>query len=191
MAEVIQPVLANDTRFGPLSILATESLQADMTPLLVYLIDIVTADALPFLAEQFHVLGDEGWALAESDDARRRLVKGAIELHRYKGTPWAIREIVRRLGFGEIELIEGLAAKTYDGKSRFMGWQVYGDPSTWPCYRVILNQPVTRDQADRIRRTLPLFAPARCELAGMHYSEAAHRYNGITNYGGAYTHGVI
>ena len=191
MVDAVPPILAQDPTFGPLAQLTERLTGLDMTRLLIYLVDLVEDDALPYLGEQFHIMGGEGWDFAADDTARRALIKSAIELHRYKGTPWAIREVIRRLGFGEIGLIEGLAAKTYDGQSRYMGWQVYGDPTQWACYRVIFNQPITRDQADQLRAILPLFAPARCHLVGLHYSEAAHRYNAKTSFNGDYTRGVI
>lgn len=53
--------------------------QIDLTPLLVYLLDMIEASALPWLAEQLALTGVNGWHLAES----------AITLHRYKGTPWS------------------------------------------------------------------------------------------------------
>lgn len=75
----------------------------DLTPLLVYIIDNVDASALPHLAEQFHVMGDEGWKLAESDNERRQLIKNAIELHRYKGTKYALKKVLEILNLrGEI-----------------------------------------------------------------------------------------
>lgn len=189
-ALLLPPPLAGDERFQVLGQLAARISEMDLSSLLVYMVDTVNASALRALAEQFSLIGD-GWELAESDEARRRLLHGAITLHRYKGTPWAIREVIRRLGFGEVELIEGLAAKTYNGESRYMGWQVFGDRTHWACYRVILNQPITRDQADQLRTMLSLFAPARCHLVGLHYAEAAHRYSGKTTFNGDYTHGVI
>ncbi|VCM19316.1 phage tail protein I [Burkholderia pseudomallei] len=71
-------------------------------------VDRCPAAFLPWLAWSVAV---DGWELAESDDARRALIKGSLALHRRKGTPWAVREIVRRLGFGEIEIQEGRVAK--------------------------------------------------------------------------------
>ncbi len=71
----------------------------DLTPLLVYLIDYVTPSALPHLAEQFHVTGLEGWELAETEEEKRALIKKAIELHRYRGTPWAVKEALKAVGF--------------------------------------------------------------------------------------------
>ncbi|NJD38459.1 MAG: phage tail protein I [Geobacter sp.] len=71
----------------------------DITPLLVYLIDSVEETALPHLAEQFSVTGYDGWALAQGDTDRRELIKRAIELHRRKGTPWAVRTALETAGF--------------------------------------------------------------------------------------------
>lgn len=91
--------LASDTRFAAFDSLLRNFVQVqDTTPALVYLVDMVAADALPALAAQFHVLGAEGWNAATTDAARRELIKSAIELHRYKGTPWAVRQAIATLG---------------------------------------------------------------------------------------------
>ena len=76
----------------------------DCTPLLVYLIDTVPAPVLPYLAEQFHILGNEGWLLAINDGQKRSLIKAAIELHRHKGTRWAVEQVLVVLGHtGEVQ----------------------------------------------------------------------------------------
>lgn len=66
----------------------------DLTPLLIYIIDNVDKSALPHLAWQFHI---EGWELAETEEEKRALIKKAIELHRYKGTRWAVKEALNAL----------------------------------------------------------------------------------------------
>jgi len=71
--------------------------QLDLTVLLIYLIDSVKSCALPFLAEQFHVCGDEGWILAQNEEEKRELIKNAILLHRYKGTKYAIKSVLKKL----------------------------------------------------------------------------------------------
>ena len=77
MGSVIPSVLARDPRFGPLAQLAVEAHQVDLSRLLVYLIDLVQSEALPHLADQFHVLGLEGWNAALTEEARRALIKSA------------------------------------------------------------------------------------------------------------------
>ncbi|TAM00811.1 MAG: phage tail protein I [Paraburkholderia sp.] len=95
----LTPVLMADERFRILAELVDERFgNIDLSALLVYLIDTVHESALPHLAEQFHVMGFEGWELARSAEERRALIHNAIELHRYKGTPWAIEQILVTLG---------------------------------------------------------------------------------------------
>lgn len=85
---LLPPPLASDERFSVLANIAAERFaQIDLTALLVYLVDIVDASALPSLAGQFHVRGLEGWLFAANEQEKRELIKQAIELHKYKGTP--------------------------------------------------------------------------------------------------------
>lgn len=70
----------------------------DVTPILIYLVDRVNPGALQHLGEQFHVTGFEGLRLAENDEERRSVIKGAIERHRYKGTRYAIDLALGALG---------------------------------------------------------------------------------------------
>ncbi|MCS3806685.1 phage tail P2-like protein [Chromobacterium alkanivorans] len=107
MAEtlLLPPVLASDPRFRALGQLTGRISQQDLSPLLVYLVDQVDTELLPVLAEQFHVMGDEGWLLASDERQQRALIKRAIELHRYKGTLWAVQEVFRVLGINA-ELLE-------------------------------------------------------------------------------------
>lgn len=186
----LPPALAGDERFALLcKLLEERHAGIDLTPMLVYLVDLVKAPLLPVLADQFSLLDEAVWMLAESEDARRNLIKNAVELHRYKGTPWAIREIIRLLGFGEVELQEGLGGRTYNGSILFDGLYVYGDPRAWAAYRLILKDPITNDQADLLRRMLSSIAPAGRRLASLEYRAAAIRYNGTARYDGSYNHG--
>ncbi len=94
---LLPPPLAADERFRALEQLAARLDELDLTRLLVYLIDTVSSSALPHLAEQFHVQGYEGWLFAKTEDDRRRLLKRAIELHRHKGTRWAVEQVLATL----------------------------------------------------------------------------------------------
>ena len=62
----------------------------DTDVLLVYLIDSVNESALVHLAEQFHIMGNEGWLQTRNEAEKRDLIKRAIEIHRYKGTKYAL-----------------------------------------------------------------------------------------------------
>ncbi|HBC6617815.1 phage tail protein I [Escherichia coli] len=190
MTEPLQlpPPLEGDISLRTLGRLAGRLDNIDLSVLMVFLVDIVDSSALPWLGEQFSLFGD-GWELAESDDVRRMLIKAAIELHRYKGTPWSIREVIRRFGFGEVDLIEGTGRLSYDGNRSYNGLFVHGDAAAWAVYRVILKQPIINDQAAMLRQTLAAFAPARCHLASLEYQSVAIRYNNTAIHDGSYNHG--
>lgn len=186
----LPPALASDERFTHLADLLDESMaEVDLDAMLVYLVDLVKPNLLPVLADQFSMLDEAAWLLAESVDARRNLIKSAAELHRHKGTPWAIREVIRLLGFGEITLQEGLGNQVRDGSIFRDGAHVHGDPGSWPLYRIFLNQPVTNDQAALIRRLLLSVAPARCRLVSLDYASVAIRHNGFARRDGQFNHG--
>ena len=190
MAKQLPPALAGDERFALLCELLDETFASlDLAAMAVYLVDQVKPSLLPTLAEQFSLLDEAAWLLAESEDARRNLIKNSVTLHRYKGTPWAIKEIVRLLGFGEATLMEGLGGLTYDGQATFNGLRVYGDTGSWPVYRVFLSQPITNHQAELLRRVLRATAPARCRLASLEYTAVPIRYNQVAAFDGQYNYG--
>ncbi|EKZ9425991.1 phage tail protein I [Salmonella enterica] len=179
----LPPALAKDARFRVLAQIVSQLQYTDLTPLLVYLIDLTEPTALPWLADQFAITGDNGWSLAESDGAKRALIKNAIEMHRYKGTPWSIRQVIRNLGFGEVELREGTDRLDPSIAEK------YPEETRWALYQVILKDVITNDQAALLRRTLEAFAPARCELASLDFLAAPVRYNNTARYDGKYNHG--
>lgn len=183
-------IIERDQRARALAELGLRFDRIDTPRLMPRLVDLVTSEHLPLLAESRSILGEDGYWLAESDSARRALIKGAYELHRYKGTPWAIREIIRRLGFGEVTLIEGLNRRTYNGETKYDGVYVYGSPTHWAHYRVVLKNAITNDQASLLRQTLRAFAPARCILESLDYSQAALRYNARATYNGNFNYGT-
>ena len=113
---LLPPPLASDERFSVLANIAAERFaQIDLTTLLIYLVDLVDASALPSLADQFHVQGLEGWLFTTNEQEKRELIKQAIELHKYKGTPWAVRRVL------EILSLPGTIAEwfEYGGKAYF------------------------------------------------------------------------
>jgi phage tail P2-like protein len=86
----------------------------ELDRLLVYLIDTVDSEAIPYLAEQFDVLGYKGFRLAITEADQREIIKRSIELHRFKGTLWAVREALVSIGYGDAiieEHVEGHWAK--------------------------------------------------------------------------------
>lgn len=151
--------------------------------------DTCPSEFLPWLGEAFNLMGYNGWDLAESDDARRELIKGAVQMHRHKGTVGSLRNVIRRLGMGEVEIIENIGVLNYDGTRTYNGYMVHGADEMLAVYRVILNQPITNDMVETLKKILAEFAPARCHLASLEYQDVPIRYNAVANYDGSYNYG--
>lgn len=69
----------------------------DTDALLVYMIDNVASSALPHLAQQFNIMGNAGWLQCKTEEEKRELIKNAINLHKYKGTKFAVMKIFEML----------------------------------------------------------------------------------------------
>jgi len=111
----------------------------DIEAVLIYLIDTVNASALPSLAAQFDVLGYKGYGLAQTEQQKRNVIKRAIELHRYKGTPWSIKEALKAIGYYNATIDERLVNPIYyDGTFNHNGSQFYG-PGHWADFRVKID----------------------------------------------------
>lgn len=146
------------------------------------------ASLLPWLSWTLSV---ESWHGATSTEARRNLILASIEIHRRKGTRWAIRTLLRALGFGEVVFSERIGGLPRNGT-----WHRDGEytratlEETWATYRIVFSKRITNAQADRIRALLPSVAPARCHLLGLVYSAVSHSHNGELMRDGSYNRGT-
>lgn len=150
--------------------------ELDLSVLLIYMIDTVNADALPILAEQFDLLGYKGWRFVEGDEAQQReLIKAAIELHRYKGTPWSIKEALRRIGFGGAEIIEGVG-QYYDGSFYHNAAVTYSGSANWACFRVIFDlgnvKGINEQQTTDLLALIDEYKNARSKLVDLAFSKS-------------------
>lgn len=138
---------------------------------LVYLVDIVDESALYHLASQFDVLGYKGWFLANSEADRRELIKKAIYLHRYKGTPFAVKEAIKSLGFADAIIYERITGytKQYDGEIYHNGIYNYGGNYHWAIFRVVVDPttypgPITSQVVTAMLALIKEYKAARCHL---------------------------
>ena len=191
MPELSAAPSINDTRTQSLLVLIARLAALDLTTLLVYRIDSVVADALPFLAWQFDILsplwqliapvalgvdaltnidllidvdnliesGGLVTELALTEAAQRDLLKNAIALHRFRGTPWAIKQALGSLGWATVTLLEGQT-----------GWGGVAYPSNqgWAVFRVMIDlaagQGVSIGAAATATAAVNFFKPARSWL---------------------------
>lgn len=156
-------------------------------------IDTADEPLLSTLAWHFSLTHESLWKLAESLTAKRELLKIAIQLHQKKGTPWAVKNVIRALGFGEVDIIEGTGIRFRDGTYRRDGIKLHGLGSdNWASYRIIFHEPLTNDIAELLTRAIPECAPARCQLVSLDYRAAAMRHNGGIQFrNGQYTRGEV
>jgi hypothetical protein len=96
----------------------------DLAPMLVYEINSVAASALPYLAWQFDILSP-WWQLLEDTTSQRSLILQAVPLHRIKGTPAAISQIVLALGFAGPAILEGQNVWGGTGFPSDEGWALF------------------------------------------------------------------
>lgn len=71
----------------------------DMSPAMVYLIDICDDSALNALSKQFGVDGLKGMDFCETTEAKRTLLKNAITMQKYIGTVYGIRMACELTGY--------------------------------------------------------------------------------------------
>ncbi|MBP8813585.1 MAG: phage tail protein I [Laribacter sp.] len=145
---------------------------------------------LPWLAWERSV--DE-WDDAWTTDVHRGLVSGSLELHRRKGTVWAIKTALAAIGYPVLELIEQRACRdawlaagglTLDGGWAIAGTAMLNPPAGasvgqlvrrsalnhWAEYAIRLNVADgewTREQQRKIRATAERHAPARSHLVAL------------------------
>ncbi len=152
----------------------------------IMLIEVVDSSSLPYFAKHFSLLED-GWEFAKNEQEQRELIKQAIEIHRHKGTPWAIKRTLKLLGYGDCQLQERQSVHLHDGIHRHNRKIYYGEAGQWTHYCLIMPYAITVEEAERIKNLLLDVAPLRCKLVGIkipltHNAVATH--NGRYNYTG-------
>lgn len=146
------------------------------------------AALLPWLAWSLSV--DE-WDPSWSEETKRETIAASIQVHRRKGTVWAMRRALQAADLGDAEIQEGWSASRYNGAFTFDGSRTHAPSDHWAEYRVKLARPMSIKQAAQARAILTAAAPLRCHLKLLTFEEAANTYNGAINFDGQYTHGVV
>lgn len=146
------------------------------------------ANMLPMLAWASSI---EDWDPQWSVEQQRTAIAAAADIHRHKGTPDAIKKALEVRGHPDAILVERADCFRYNGEALYNGYRRYGGPTQWATYRVILQRPITLDQAESITAMLDTVKRNCCHLVALDYTRAAWRYNGAVHYDGQYTYGTI
>ncbi len=141
---------------------------------LMYLVNICPASALPELAGQFDVLGWKGWNIAKTEQERRNLIRTAIKLHKYKGTPYSIKEALKSVGFGGATINEGATVGVVrDGTWKYNGFLKHDSAywHNWAFFQVVVNlgetKGITDDETAIVLELINEYKPARCVFEGV------------------------
>jgi P2-related tail formation protein len=200
MPELSAAPSINDTRTQALLLLISRLAVLDLTTLLVYRIDSVVDEALPFLAWQFDILSplwqliapvalgvdaltnidllidvdnliESGGLITElalTEAAQRELLKNAIALHRFRGTPWAVKQALASLGWTTVSLLEGQTS---------WGGIAYPSNQGWAVFRVMIDlaagQGVSIGAASTAVAAVNFFKPARAWLDSVWFAVPA------------------
>lgn len=145
-------------------------------------------DLLPWLAWSLSIKEwDDTWA----EDRKRDRIAEAFAIAKTEGTVASIRRVFASIGFGDITIDESRSGKTYNGEFKYDGFMVYGDEAGRVWYRIRLSKLLSVKQAETAKRLLEITAPARCQLYGLDFTNAALLYNGVAKYDGSYTYGAV
>jgi phage tail P2-like protein len=143
---------------------------------------------LPWLAS---AVGVEQWDPAWPLAIKRATVQRAMELHRIRGTPAAIRRTLADFGHPDAEILERADSFRHDGTVLRNGIRRRGGGARWATFRVMLKRPVTVELAAQIVERIHSASRLCCHLVGLDYQAVAIRHNGQTTRNGQYTRGVL
>lgn len=171
MADNYDKIIASGAASSELASVVSEVVASrwdnwDLSPYCAYLVDVCDASLLPYLAEQFDVAGLQGLEMAETEQQKRDIIKRSIALHKYIGTPWAIREACRTVGFPVISIEEGVTA-TVGGDT---------DPNDWARFRVLIDigndRLIDASQSRRLRQFVEFYKNERSHLVNLGFWQA-------------------
>ena len=125
-------------------------------------------NVLDLLAWQLHV---DGYEIAQSYEDKRRMVNSSLLMHRRKGTPWAVAEALRVLGYADARIIEGASVCRYDGEIVHDGAEEYSVGNRWAYFDVEVDlgasAGISIEAMRRIRAAVEVWKNVRSHLRAL------------------------
>jgi len=142
------------------------------------------AALLPWLAWALSV--DE-WDETWTETQKRDTVAASYAVHSHKGTPYAVKQALRALGYDNVQIREN-RPHDYDGEDVYDGSFTHGSDSVWPLFDVILNIGAMPDapMIQKIRDRIARYKNARSVLRNLIIMNLL--YNDAVIYDGTYTY---
>jgi P2-related tail formation protein len=102
----------------------------------------------------------QGFDVAENEEQQRELIKRSIALHKFIGTPWAIREACRTVGFPVVCIEEGVSSAEHSDHE-----------NDWARFNVIIetDKRVTAEQSRKLRLFIEFYKNERSHLVELGY----------------------
>jgi len=125
------------------------------------------------LARQFDVAGPLYQAMT-CRAKKEQLVKMALRLQRKRGTPWAVEEVMRLLGYTDAKVLDRVNALIYNGEADHDGlYNFDAGFEEWSDYRIRLfmdddSRAFTDYDTEQCELLAVEWAPLRCSLVGWH-----------------------
>ena len=165
-----------DLDLAPLLIYRIDSVPAGALPFLAWQFDILSplwqliapvaigVDALTNVdllidIDNLIETGEVVSADSLTEAAQREMLKSAVPLHRFRGTPWAVKQALAALGWTKVSLLEGQSS---------WGGAAYPASQGWAVFRVMINlvngQAVPSAVVSTAAAAVKFFKPARAWL---------------------------
>lgn len=159
MSNILASAIKDTPHLAAFDVLAKHRLGlVEIDALLVYVIDTVDVSALPYLAQQFDVLGYKGMRLATTEAQQRELIKRAIELKRFSGTVWAVQEALKSIGYPDAVITENVGTDPGHG---------------WAEFRIAIDggvNQISADKLDELVKMINVYKGARNHLKDLSYT---------------------
>lgn len=159
MSNILASAIKDTPHLAAFDILAKHRLgNLEIDALLVYVIDTVDVSALPYLAQQFDVLGYKGMRLATTEAQQRELIKRAIELKRYSGTVWSVQEALKSIGYPDAVIAENVGDNPDHG---------------WAEFRISIDggaNQISADKLDELIKMINVYKGTRNHLKDLSYT---------------------
>lgn len=111
-------------------------------------------------------LSVDDWDDTWSEERKRAVIAGSVDVHRHKGTIGGMRRALQLSGYGDAVIVEGDEGPRLGRGKWVLGSavQLGGDEGQWAHYWVTVNVSVTQKAADRLAALLNSVAPVRSKL---------------------------